>query len=250
MHRYLSYQRAGVRPTTDRYNIVARHPDTSLLIGISSLIIAGILGIPFIEHMWRSLLWAIPLTFFYLTPPVKGWRRLRDLPYVKVIIVALAWTVITHGLPITVTNNLIHEAHTLDETRSSGFSGSGAYMNHHFYESIVRFLFTLSIAILFDFRDVVLDRSQQVKTIAGDYPFIARLLVAVAMIINIAILAFSNSYPSNYIVFASVIYAATIAVAWWTNERRSEAWFAVVVNGVLWGPAIAGLLLTLTETSP
>lgn len=249
MHRYLSFQRAGIRPTTERYNIVARHPGLSLFIGISSLLISGIIGLPFIEHMWRSLLWAIPLTFFYLTPPVKGWRRLRDLPYVKVLFVALAWMVMTHELSVRVVGQLINEESAKINQGLISIISPGGLQQPYSYEIIVRFLFTLSIAILFDFRDTVLDRSQQVKTIAGNHPRSARTLVAASALINIYIISQMRGYPILFAALAGAIYAATIIVASLTHEKRSEAWFAVIVNGLLWGPVVAGIITALVEGS-
>ncbi|MEM6770752.1 MAG: hypothetical protein AAF597_09235, partial [Bacteroidota bacterium] len=150
LHRFLSFRRAGTRPTTFRYNIVDRYPKLSLCIGIGSLLLAAIIGFPFLEHMWTTLLWATPLTVFYLTPPIKGWRRLRDLPYVKVVWVAWAWTLMTHTLPVQVIQPLLDE-----EFQASGLTMlfNPSYPNPYSATlTITRFLFTGSIAILFDFR--------------------------------------------------------------------------------------------------
>lgn len=225
LHRYLSFRRAGKRPTTQRYRIVARHPRVSLLIGLLSLLVCGLIGLPLTGRLWRTLIWAVPLTFFYLTPPVKGWRRLRDVPYVKALVVGLAWALITQALPLR------------------ALAASEAAPPTYSTQLTVRFLFTFGIAVLFDFRDVTLDRSQRVRTIAGDYPTAARLLVAAAMLISALLVMTTQGYPEEYRTGAGLVYAATVAVAWATHEGRSEAWFAVVVNGLLWGPVVVGLFI-------
>jgi len=102
LHRYLSFQRAGERPSTVRYGIVAQHPQASLIIGGSSILIAGYFGFLFLKSIWPALLVAVPITIFYLTPPLRGWRRLRDLPYLKNLWVALAWTIMTVVVPVIV----------------------------------------------------------------------------------------------------------------------------------------------------
>jgi hypothetical protein len=235
LHRYLSFQRAGVRPTSKRYNIVSRHPAASLVIGIGSMATAGIIGLPFIDAMWGSLLWATPLTIFYLTPPIKGWPRLRDLPYVKVIWVAWAWTLMTAQLPIDIMSDAINQA-------ASGeihcFAGCGSPQAPWPYELIIRFLFTGSIALLFDFRDTVLDKSQGVKTMANMHPKSTRWIITLAMLFSCYLLWSINGYKQSFTSLATIAYAGVLCAAWLTNETRSEDWFAVVINGLLLGPVV------------
>jgi len=61
LHRYLSFQRAGERPSTVRYEIIAHHPQASITVGVASIIIAGYFGLPFIKSIWPALLIAVPL---------------------------------------------------------------------------------------------------------------------------------------------------------------------------------------------
>ncbi len=243
LHRYLSFQRAGTRPTALRYNIINRHPKLSLVIGITSLLAATAVGFPFVKDMWTILLWATPLTVFYLTPPIKGWRRLRDLPYVKVIWVAWAWTLMTHSLPIQVLQPQINEAYL-----GSGIIGLFNPSNSTPYLAVLtitRFLLTGSIAILFDFRDTVLDRSQGVKTIANRAPRLAKIIVTAAMIGAALLISRQEGtiigLPQYLLPLA---YLAVIPAAWATHSGRTEHWYAVVVNGLLLGPVIA-MVLTL-----
>ena len=234
LHRLLSFRRAGERPQSQRYNLVAVHPGTSLGIGAVSIIAASIIGLSFLPVIWPVLLWAVPLTVFYLTPPLPGWRRLRDIPYLKSVWVALSWTLMTHILPIRI----------LTENNPD-------LLNEYIYyqELIARLLFTGSIAILFDFRDIVLDHSQGVKTIAGQYPKIARIVVTLAMVLNIILISGVIKMNIVYPVLSSLVYGAVVVTAWLTNQRRSEAWYAVVVNGLLLGPTVAMLLLAVADTA-
>lgn len=238
LHRTLSFRRAGIRPTTLRYNIVDRHPNLSLGIGIGSLMVAIVIGFPFLDDMWPTLLWATPLTVFYLTPPIKGWRRLRDLPYVKVIWVAWAWTLMTHSLPIQVLQPQINEAYL-----GSGIIGLFNPSNPTPYSAVLtttRFLLTGSIAILFDFRDVVLDRSQGVRTIANTSPKLAQIIVTVTMVICVPLLLLPGKFTNGFSLYLiPIAYLAVIPAAWMTNTGRSEHWYAVVINGLLLGPVAA-----------
>ena len=242
MHRYLSWRRAGVRPTSRRYEIVARHPTASLVIGAVSLATAASIGLWLIEAIWSSLLWAIPITFFYLTPPFKGWRRLRDLPYVKVLWVGVAWSIVTAEMPVRMMNHLLDAEYARDHGGVSFMVSPSSLKYPYGTENLLRLLFTMAVALLFDFRDVVLDRSQSVKTMAGAHPVVTRWLVS-AIFAGCAITVLTaRGYGDNLRWGLAAAYLAGIAVAWWTTDKRSENWYAVVVNGLLLLPPLAYLL--------
>lgn len=240
LHRFLSFRRAGVRPITLRYNIVDRHPWASLTIGTVSLSLAGVLILPYLQYVWHHLVWAIPITVFYLTPLRKGWRRLRDLPYLKVIWVALAWTLMTSIIPVEIMRTIYAE---IIRTENPALCVFGGIQNPHLYDYSdmgCRFLFTGSIALLFDFRDTVLDRSQGVKTVANTYPLATKVIVSVAMLIC----AFLSSMPEYCVIeyqqiLSPVTYLTVIPFAWATNKSRPENWYAVAINGLLLGPVVA-----------
>ena len=229
LHRMLSFRRAGQRPQSRRYNLVAVHPGSSFAVGVISGLGASIIGLRLLPAIWPILLVAVLVTVYYLTPPVPGWRRLRDLPYFKAVWVALAWTLMTHVLPIRVTGELL--------TATTPSSNS-----IYCAEMVVRFLFTGSVAVLFDFRDVVLDRSQGVRTIAGDYPVAAKWIVVLAIVICCALSGWMAMTGEGIPPALALAYLPVLPVTVWTDERRPEDWFAVVVNGTLWGPGIVSLL--------
>lgn len=240
LHRYLSFRRAGVRPASRRYEIVRNHPHVSLAVGAGSTLLAGIIGLGFIGAIWHSLLWALPLTVFYLTPPLPGWRRLRDLPYVKVIWVAWAWSIMTVEIPVEA---MIDPINSADHGGLLFLVGPGSPQAPFTYEIICRLLFTLSVALLFDFRDVILDRSQNVKTVANSHPRAAIGLVLAAMAGGLTIVWTQRGYEQPYTIALTLAYLSVVAVAFLTNERRSENWYAVVVNGLLLVPPLLVWLL-------
>lgn len=242
MHRYLSWRRAGVRPSTRRYEIVARHPTVSLVIGGIGLAVAGGIGLRFIGAIWSSLLWALPITFLYLTPAVKGWRRLRDLPYVKVLWVGIAWAIVTVEMPVQMMSDAISANYLQDKRGLSLLFHPGSPGPPFQAENLVRLLFSMSVALLFDFRDVVLDRSQSVKTMAGAHPVFTRWLVTAILLGCAATVLCAQGYGKNVRWGLAGAYLAGITIAWLTGEKRSENWYAVVVNGLLLLPPFVYLL--------
>jgi len=242
MHRYLTWRRAGVRPSTRRYEIVADYPRTSLVIGGLSLLISGTIGLWLFDAIWSSLLWSIPITFFYLTPPFKGWRRLRDLPYIKVLWVGIAWSIVTVEMPIQMMSDLISAGYSHDFGGINFFVSPSSPQDPHGTENLVRLFFAMAVALLFDFRDVVLDRSQSVKTMAGEHPLATRWLVTAIFLGCAATVLFAYGYNNNCRWGLTATYIACIPIAWLTNKKRSENWYAVIVNGLLLLPPFVYLL--------
>jgi hypothetical protein len=243
LHRYLSFQRAEKPPSTSRYNIVARHPQMSLWIGGLSVAIAGYFSLDYITIIWPALLLALPLTIFYLTPPLSGWRRLRDLPYLKNLWVALAWTIMTVVVPVIVLesrasifrHNQSNDLSGLISLYSCGYVAPLDYSNLYL-ELAIRFLFTGCVALLFDLRDVALDRSQEVRTIAGQLPTLHRTLVYGGLftcaVLSLFLFGRSCIVP-NFPSALAGAYLLMIPVAYFTYSKTDEAWYAVVVNGLL-----------------
>ncbi|MFT5999241.1 MAG: hypothetical protein ACI81P_001698 [Neolewinella sp.] len=253
LHRYLSFQRAGERPSTLRYGIVAQHPRMSLIIGGASVLIASGLGLSFINTIWPALLLALPLTIFYLTPPLKGWRRLRDLPYLKNIWVALAWTIMTVIVPVIVLESradfCLTDRDDLFQYMIIYTNGYLAPLNYvNFYlEMVTRFLLTACVALLFDLRDLPLDRSQGVRTVAGERPDLHRQLVDIGLLTCAALTFFA---VHAYVYFSpafglSLTYLLMVPVAFLTYRKTDENWYAVVVNGLLLLPPFTYWLMLL-----
>lgn len=248
LHRYLSFQRAGERPSTVRYGIVAQHPQASILVGGASILIAGYFGFSFIQSIWPALLVAVPVTIFYLTPPLPGWRRLRDLPYLKNLWVALAWTIMTVVVPVMVIESQAGlyrqdsaELSGLISPFACGYVSPINYINLYL-ELAIRILFTGCVALLFDLRDLTLDRSQGVRTIAGKLPKLHRLLVygglGISAFLSLSIFSKTCLFPGLETVLAGS-YLLMMPVAYYTYKRADENWYAVVVNGLLLVPPLA-----------
>ncbi|NJB84613.1 4-hydroxybenzoate polyprenyltransferase [Lewinella marina] len=216
LHRLLSYHRADGQPDGRRYRVVSLHPGTSLMVGAAGIMAA--VGLAFtlpLRAFWPVLL-ALPFTFFYLIPLFPGGPRLRDLPYLKVVWVALAWTCMT------------------DLTPALAISAAPP-------EPVLRFCFTLAVALLFDLRDVDLDRRQGVRTLAGTRPALNRS-VALGLLLVCAAVSFVRYPPATGFGLA-LAYALAITIGWKTTPLRGEDYYATAVNGMLLLPPLGLLLL-------
>ena len=221
-HRALSFRRALGVPTGRRYRLVSRQPVASALVAVLSLTAALALATQFPLAAFWPVVFALPFTFFYLIPLFPGGPRLRDLPYLKVVWVALAWMLMTAVFSVAV----------LDSIPALSWATV--------HESLLRFAFVLSIALLFDTRDVVLDRRQGVRTLAADRPRFNQQL-AIALLLLCGVISYLI-YPSRQGAALLVGYGVGAAVAFITEARRGEDFYAVYVNGLMLLPPLSLLL--------
>lgn len=232
LHRLLTFRRAGVRPVSRRYRLVARRPVISLVVGFGSVLAALFIGLSFPWSAYQAVFYALPFTFFYLIPLWPQGPRLRDLPYLKVVWVALAWTLITVNLPFA----LMLEEMTVWTSQPDGinFPIDPALQPNYYKEQVARFFFILSIALLFDTRDVVLDTEQGVKTLASTYPSLNRILAGSALMSSAWI---SSGYNHNYLSTGlTAIYGLCLMIVPLTHPNRNEDFYAIYVNGLLFLP--------------
>ena len=238
LHRLISFRKAGVIPKTTRYALVARAPLRALIIGVVSLASAVFIIWPYLPGIWVPLGIALPLTAFYLVPPLPGWRRLRDVPYLKVVWVAIAWTAMTHVVPI-----MLVQGHFIGAC--GGLFAEVDRFGLAVTETCTRFMFILTVALLFDGRDVTLDLNNQVRTVANSHPRLLRTLCP-ALLLSCAILTYlvCNAQPHGggwrdlYAISIASTYLAGLPVARASYDNRNEDWYAIVVNGLLLLPPL------------
>lgn len=89
------------------------------------------------------------LTLLYSTPVLKtqsGLFRLREIPFLKIFLIALVWAVVTILLPVA-------------------YADYDISVSHISIIIIERFLFVLAITVPFDIRDMEIDKQSGLKTI-------------------------------------------------------------------------------------
>lgn len=116
------------------------------IISIVALVGSLIYGIPLLKETWWLLLIIGSLTFFYVwkIPGLKG-KSLRDVPTLKIFVIAVVWVLFCVIFPALIINVRIEKINLL-------------------LYSLSVFLFMISITIPFDVRDLDLD-SKTKKTI-------------------------------------------------------------------------------------
>ena len=195
--------------------------------------ISGALGSTFFffreyhAHLYQLFLPAI-LAGAYVIPWNKDWKRVRDLPYVKIFIISLCWSWITLILPV----QLLH----LD---TAGI----------FPMFVERSLFLLAITIPFDIRDLGPDRKKGLLT----FPLLLGIRYSKRVALAIIIIAIAFSFFTytlgfySWEVLASLIstYGVTISMINITNLNRGLLFYALGVDGVMILPLLFYLIINV-----
>lgn len=173
-----------------------------------SFVIASLISFYLFEI---KLLVALSIPFLivvlYATCSTKSRTGLRDLPYVKIVVIALVWAVIVGGLPIYLSGNLSNLITIV----------------------LDKFLFIVAITIPFDIRDLNVDKSSQ-KTIP--------MLIGIKGSKGLALLLLLGSFYLNFslgsnILLTSVFYGLTLFLIIKSSEKQSELYFSGLIDGLL-----------------
>ena len=166
---------------------------------------------------WMLIVMAF-LSLGYVLPILGNGRRLRDIPYLKIFLIVLVWSVITVGLPFLELNNNISTAHFLRLC-------------------IERSCFIFALCIPFDIRDMDWDSRTNVKTI----PLSIGVEKAKILAIIVLIVSLSTYYLGKNTIITNPthdfkiigVYTITTFIILKTDKNRSDYFFYVGVDGMI-----------------
>ena len=142
--RLFRLQPMRVEGNSKRHEIISRNTGFLWFLCVISCLSAIYFFTFICEPLWFYLLPMAIISVAYVIPFYKsqsGWLRLRDVPSIKIFLIALTWAFVTEGLPSILATNKID-----------------------FLPLLERFLFILAITIPFDIRDLHFDH-MRLKTI-------------------------------------------------------------------------------------
>lgn len=173
---------------------------------------------------FKTLLWVIPfalLTLFYAVPTVKGFaKNLRNIPSVKIIIIALVWAGITVLLP------------AFDERTYNLGTNNNVFVALVF---IQRLLFVIVLTLPFDIRDLRLDNKnlQTIPQVIGveKTKKLGFILLLITLVIEFFISPNSNFKAVFLIVFTTLLILLQRAS---TNQKKYYASFWIEAIPIFW----------------
>ncbi|RSK42858.1 UbiA prenyltransferase family protein [Hymenobacter perfusus] len=164
---------------------------------------------PFLLHLGLiSGLYSLPLLKRH-----GRWRALRDLPLLKVFLIAYVWAGVTVWIP-------------------------ALYLGRELTTPVVgilflrRFLFILALAFVFDIRDYSKDKATGTRTFPGLFGVMATKLLALAALAGAAWLVPPGA-PAGQEGALLVPLLAAGAVIGFAEEKRPDYYFALLTDGVM-----------------
>ena len=185
---------------------------------LAGLAVAAALGgayLFFADGWWHYMPLLVPLAALALlySWPLGRWRgrpvALRDVPLLKVFLIAGVWSLITVGLPVLALHRPWAEAQSLLDQR---------------------FLLVLALAIVFDIRDYGRDRAAGTRTFPGVLGVPVARWLALALLAGAMSLGLWRGTAPLAVLLPGALAATVIATA---DETRGDYFFALLTDGVL-----------------
>ena len=166
-------------------------------------------------NLWVILHLAV-ISVGYTVPVVyksKRVRPLRNIPLLKVFLIAYVWAVVTALFPL------------LD-------AGIETLGQEALFLVLRRFLFILALALLFDIRDYAYDRSKNTLTIPGLIGVRnTKLLSLTLLVLYVGLAMVSESGEVQRALVASAIIAAGVVV--FSDEHKPRIYYALLADGAM-----------------
>ncbi len=146
--------------------------------------------------------------------------RLRELPFVKIFLVAWVWATFTVGLPLVQQNSLAE-----------------LFQLNNFLLFLSRAVFIFALTIPFDIRDLNYDTDKHISTIPSRFgieksKYFSLFLIMVFMIVSIIRFQYNFCTTSELIALAlSALVSAALILK--INNQRKEFFYSVFMDGMM-----------------
>lgn len=219
---YALHRLVGLRMAADvpRYQRVVKYR--------KSLIISALVGIMgsllfFLQLDSPLRITVLPVAFLslgYALPVLPGGRRLRDLPYLKVFLVAGCWAVVTVVLPAM-------EYHIL-------------YNIPMWLMAIERMLYIFAFAIAFDIRDMEVDRQNEVHTLPARMGVEFSKMLSCSFLCTMFFIVLLNhqldAYAWQHVLALALSILFCAILIYFTTTARHDYYFIGLLDGLLLYP--------------
>lgn len=216
LHRIIGIQKTYSLNRKGRYNIVKQYKSHiqlyTLLGGLGSVFLF------FSLDRFVQFLCIVPgiISLLYTLPVFGQGKRLRDLHYIKIFLIAAVWAVSTAFIPARIvdTSLLISTCMTIE-----------------------RFCFFMAITIPFDIRDMTIDMQINVKTIVHQLGKQRSIHLALFFLL----LSISSVYylhelgvmPISHVLALGLSYAITGFLIFRFSSKESDYYFTGLLDGTM-----------------
>lgn len=222
-HRIYKVDMISVELLADRHRWLLDRPRlTKWIMGLSAFVLMFILP----NYNMDSIIWLIPaavVSIGYTVPfiPVKKhWWRLRDIPLLKPVIIALVVTYLTLDFPVF---------------EQMGISGICTVTVIKL--NLERFVFLVAVTIPFEMRDMANDKNAGLATVATKFGFSVAKKTAFAFILLWLVLMlwrwFEMELGIPYLLGSGALFLTYAAGLWRTKLGSKEEQYNLIFEGLI-----------------
>ncbi len=218
IHRIVGLQKVKPFQKGGRYKVIARFRHHILLYAVISALACAYLIFQLRWALWGLLLIPCLLSLAYVLPFLGKNRRLRDLHYIKIFLIALVWSWLTVVFPIKAQELIIPQQSL-------------------WLLFLERTFFVFAITIPFDIRDIQIDRYNEVKTIPAVLGAQRSKWLALVLLSISALFCHFNFMQQVYSIstytgmLASYLLAA--ALIYYTDRVKHDYFFTGLLDGTM-----------------
>lgn len=217
VHRIVGLEKVQPFLEKGRFFVISRFRSHIMIYAAMAAIGAAVF---FFQLPFRLQLAAVApslIALGYVLPLLGGRKRLRDLSYLKIFLIAIAWSWITVLLPAL--------------ELGMGWSFPMIVM------LLERAFFIFAITLPFDIRDLEVDAYNQVRTLPALLGYRRTKLLALFCLLAMAALAGLNRHADVYSTgaFAGILLSGLIAftLIWYSDRVKHDYYFTGLIDGLM-----------------
>jgi len=228
LHRIVGLEKAKPFQESGRYQVIVTFKHHIQVYAALSILVSAFFFFLLPWPVQLSLFLPALLSLAYVIPVLKGKKRLRDVHFVKVFLIAIVWTWLTVFLP-ALELGLEQQLSTI-------------------LMCLERVCFVFAITIPFDIRDLEIDQFNKVKTIPSRYGIKKSKAIALFLLAMALGFAYLNLYTLGISAWQFLAYllsslVAAVLIMKSTGERH-DYYYTGLLDGTMILQAFLVFLLT------
>lgn len=216
LHRMVAISMRGESPSEGRFKVMQDFRWHIIAYAVLAAILAAYFYWQLPDFLKLSLLVPNLIALGYVLPLLNG-RRLRDLPYLKIFLIALSWAWITVIAP----------------AQSVGLAIDRSIL----LMTLERACFIFAITIPFDIRDMAQDQQAAVSTLPGQWGVLrAKRIALTALVLMVILVAFNYSldqYSFGACLGLLLSAVSSAALVWKATPERHDYYFTGLLDGTM-----------------
>jgi 4-hydroxybenzoate polyprenyltransferase len=215
LHRLVGIDLVGRYKYTGRFGKIYKMRLLLLFIGLVTAVLTWIFFLKLGIKVQVTLIVPGIISILYVLPIFAG-KRLRDLPLIKIFLVAIVYAYVCVFIP-------------------------GMMVDFHIYPVLLlffgRLFFIFGITIPFDIRDVNIDGETEVKTLISQLGIKSSKGLAIGMLILALTLSWIfisyTQLPFQYVIPEITVHIICILLVYYANAHRSDFYYAFLLDGTM-----------------